>query len=315
MTCTACGCKDIEEGEHRCPRCGRRFDQPAPSERLLAPAPAPPPPVISSGPGLRAAAVAPQWRQELAGRLAAFQHKRSRQQNLFSEAPEEGQADAVPRPDSRQKVVAFEDFAPSRIEPLIVPPKLPPLSVPRPPARRPEPPAPPAPATRKEPEPPAPCEPAEELFPREILCPCPVAPLQLRGISGALDLAVAIVGVGVFWGVFHLLGGALHFHHKGAGAIALASAAVVAFYFSFYTLYGLETPGLQWTGLRVLDYAGYRPRAGQRLLRSLGLVLSAAALGLGYFWALVDEEGLTWHDRMSKTFVTRDPGAPRRFRA
>ena len=34
--------------------------------------------------------------------------------------------------------------------------------------------------------------------------------------------------------------------------------------------------------------------------------LSLAALGIGFVWAAADEQGLTWHDRMSKTFVAQD---------
>lgn len=155
----------------------------------------------------------------------------------------------------------------------------------------------------------------EDSFLREIVCPNPVAPLLLRGVAAGLDLAVALIGIGVFLGTFHLLGGALYFNHKAGGATALAAASLVAFYFFVYTFYGGETPGLQWMGLCVLDYEGRPPQAPQRFVRAVGLLLSAAALGLGYLWAFADEESLTWHDRMSKTFVTRDLAAPGHLRA
>jgi len=32
--------------------------------------------------------------------------------------------------------------------------------------------------------------------------------------------------------------------------------------------------------------------------------LSLCSAGLGLIWSLADEEGLTWHDHMSKTFPT-----------
>jgi hypothetical protein len=32
--------------------------------------------------------------------------------------------------------------------------------------------------------------------------------------------------------------------------------------------------------------------------------LSFCAAGLGFLWALVDEETLTWHDHISRTFPT-----------
>jgi uncharacterized RDD family membrane protein YckC len=122
---------------------------------------------------------------------------------------------------------------------------------------------------------------------------------------------VTLVAIGVFLGVFHLLGGAPPSSSKAAAWMTLAAAGLAAFYFFVWTCFGSETPGLQWMGLCVLDHEGRPPRPGQRLVRAVGVLLSAAALGLGYLWALADEETLTWHDRMSKTFVTRDPKARR----
>jgi hypothetical protein len=39
-------------------------------------------------------------------------------------------------------------------------------------------------------------------------------------------------------------------------------------------------------------------------MRQLASVLSLISAGLGLVWALVDEENLTWHDHISKTFPT-----------
>lgn len=343
MGCPACGYQNIERGEHRCPHCGRRLDRAAPTlftEPPAAPTPGatpPPPPIPTSLASGAATALAPEWKHEVAERLEQFRNKRARQQGLFSDAPVEkspelqDQSDEVPQPDLGRKVVAFEDFAAARIEPLIVerpepaapPPRRPPAPrwVPPLESRRPspeearhaaEPAVGPAPATGALGPAPA-VEEGPSL--REIVCPNPVAPLLLRGLAAALDLSVAGIAMGVFLGTFHLLGGALHFDHKAGGATALAVASLAAFYFFLYTCYGGETPGLQWMGLCVLDYEGRSPQAPQRFVRAVGLLLSAAALGLGYLWALADEESLTWHDRMSKTFITRDLAAPRHLLA
>ncbi|MBI3698266.1 MAG: RDD family protein [Acidobacteria bacterium] len=262
-------------------------------------------PIPSGGP---AAALAPEWKHELSERFEQFQHKRARQRGLFDEPVAEEKSEEVPRPNPADKVLAFEDIAPERIEPLIVErpvdptppsrsreqavlPKVQPprRSVPLPPPR-------PAPL-----EPP----PREDAFPRDILCPNPVAALPLRAMAGALDLAVGAVAAGVFWTTFHLMGGAFHFNEKAVSGMALATGVLLGFYFFLYTFCGPETPGLVWMRLTILDYDGSPPRIGQRLVRAVGLLLSAAALGFGFLWALVDEEALTWHDRMSKTFVTR----------
>ncbi|RME33614.1 MAG: RDD family protein, partial [Gammaproteobacteria bacterium] len=58
-------------------------------------------------------------------------------------------------------------------------------------------------------------------------------------------------------------------------------------------------------GLVLVTAQGARvdcPRAAVRLLAAL---LSLAPLGLGYWWALWDRDGLTWHDRLSGTRVVR----------
>ena len=45
-------------------------------------------------------------------------------------------------------------------------------------------------------------------------------------------------------------------------------------------------------------------RFGVRLFRVGAAGLSVLAAGLGILWALVDEESLTWHDHISKTYPT-----------
>ena len=245
--------------------------------------------------------LAPEWKHELSERFEQFQHRRARQRGLFEEPLTVEQAEAVPRPNPSDKILAFEDIAPERIEPLIVDPPAPSRAQavpPRPQSARRVDPAAPLPAPLETPQ-------EEEVFPRDILCPNPVAPLLLRAMAGVLDLAVGTVAAGVFWTTFGLMGGAFHFNHTAVSGMALATAVLLGFYFFLYTICKPETPGLLWMRLTVLDYAGYPPGPGQRLVRAVGLLLSAAALGFGFLWALVDEEGLTWHDRISKTFVTR----------
>ena len=40
-------------------------------------------------------------------------------------------------------------------------------------------------------------------------------------------------------------------------------------------------------------------------MRVLGLALSCASLGLGFFWALIDEDRLGWHDRITRSCLVR----------
>jgi uncharacterized RDD family membrane protein YckC len=329
VTCPACGYKDIEVGDHRCGRCGRRLDRPfisAPASEL----PTPPPAAIAVGStGVSAAlAPAPEWKHEVAERLDEFRHRRARHQGLAAPGDAgddpDGDSDTVPPADLTQKIIPFEDIGADRIEPVIVdlPQRALETALPASEALDPEP-APSAlpPLSRPAQKPRVPswnaADPPEERSPSDAAydaAPRPAAPVAVRALAGALDAAVATVAVGVFLGTFHLLGGALHFQQRAAAGLALAALFIVGFYLFVYTCYVAETPGLLWTGLRVVDYNGQFPRAEQRLLRALGALLSGAALGMGYLWAFVDEEGLTWHDRMSRTYVVRDTGAPQYFR-
>jgi hypothetical protein len=54
----------------------------------------------------------------------------------------------------------------------------------------------------------------------------------------------------------------------------------------------------------VLTFDGQRPSRGQFIGRFVVACLSLAAAGIGLIWGLIDEEKLTWHDHISKTFPT-----------
>ncbi len=57
-------------------------------------------------------------------------------------------------------------------------------------------------------------------------------------------------------------------------------------------------------GLRLLHFDGRPADRRRRLLRQASGCLSALPLGIGFLWALVDEEHLTFHDHITETFVT-----------
>jgi uncharacterized RDD family membrane protein YckC len=56
--------------------------------------------------------------------------------------------------------------------------------------------------------------------------------------------------------------------------------------------------------LHVVSFDGSEPTSQQLLWRSFGYLASAGTVALGFFWALWDEDHLTWQDRISQTYVT-----------
>ena len=111
-------------------------------------------------------------------------------------------------------------------------------------------------------------------------------------------------GLGIFGGVFTLAGGEITLNAKTIPVFLGVVAIMVIFYRSLWCLGRGDTPGMKWTHLRLVNFDGQKPNRRQRFSRLCSGVLSLFAAGLGLLWALVDEETLTWHDHISKTFPT-----------
>jgi len=74
-------------------------------------------------------------------------------------------------------------------------------------------------------------------------------------------------------------------------------------YLFLFTLLSAQTLGMEYTGLTVVRFDGEAPSLGDVGLRTFGYCMSTGCFGLGFLWAFFDPEGLTWHDRISKTLV------------
>jgi uncharacterized RDD family membrane protein YckC len=61
--------------------------------------------------------------------------------------------------------------------------------------------------------------------------------------------------------------------------------------------------------LQVVRLDGREIDWGTAIVRSLGCFLSLAAIGLGFFWILIDNGRQAWHDKLAGTIVVRTPKA------
>jgi uncharacterized RDD family membrane protein YckC len=132
----------------------------------------------------------------------------------------------------------------------------------------------------------------------------PVAPMYLRTAMEAVDFGFAMAGFLLFSGI--LLGmGAL----PQGRAFTILAAVLPGFFWSMYQYLFLVnaagTPGMWLTGLKLAGFDGARVSSSRRRARALSLAVSTFSLGLGFIWALFDEDDLCWHDRSSRTFVMR----------
>jgi uncharacterized RDD family membrane protein YckC len=137
-----------------------------------------------------------------------------------------------------------------------------------------------------------------------IYCDAPVASPQHRLVAAAVDAAVVLIALGVFLGMFVLCGGQMDLNRQMVMLLAGVGAVIGLFYHFLWCLADGDTPGMRFAGLRLVDFDGRTPDREKRSVRMAAALLSLLSAGLGLVWALVDEENLTWHDHISKTFPT-----------
>ena len=135
----------------------------------------------------------------------------------------------------------------------------------------------------------------------------PIATLVARRFAGILDAAAISAVFLLFFAMFRSLGGQLAFAKTDIAVYALVFFLIYALYFSLFTLFSGATLGMIARGLSVAALDGNFPENSQLLWRTLGYLLSGGTLLLGFLWSLWDEGQLTWHDRISRTYITSAP--------
>lgn len=138
-----------------------------------------------------------------------------------------------------------------------------------------------------------------------IYCDAPVASPTHRLLAAAIDASLVLVAVGVFLAIFFISGGVMAFTRQNLPFFLSVAVLVALLYRSLWHLAGGDSPGMCFAGLKLVDFDGRHPDRDQRGMRQIASLLSLVSAGLGLVWALVDEENLTWHDHISKTFPTQ----------
>jgi uncharacterized RDD family membrane protein YckC len=137
-----------------------------------------------------------------------------------------------------------------------------------------------------------------------IYCDAPVAVPAHRAMAAAVDASIVLMALAVFGIIFRVAGGAFVLDAKTAPIFLAAAGGVVVFYRVLWCLANGDSAGQRWAHLRLVNFDGQRPTRTQRFYRLASGLLSLLAAGIGLLWSLVDEETLTWHDHISKTFPT-----------
>ncbi len=84
---------------------------------------------------------------------------------------------------------------------------------------------------------------------------------------------------------------------------ALVFCALATFYGWLFMSYGGgSTPGMRYARIALCTFSDENPRRRDLQNRVPATALSLLPLGLGAFWALLDQDKLGWHDRMTRTY-------------
>ena len=103
--------------------------------------------------------------------------------------------------------------------------------------------------------------------------------------------------------------------HRGAAILPgtfasalefIALLAVTGLYATASWRRGGQTIGMKPWRVYVTAPDGSRAPLGRLWLRYAVGIVSLACAGLGFWWAWLDRDGLTWHDRLSRTRFIRD---------
>jgi uncharacterized RDD family membrane protein YckC len=128
--------------------------------------------------------------------------------------------------------------------------------------------------------------------------------ISRRLCAGLVDCALVAAGATIFGAVSYRL-----LPKMAAGKpVLLAAGAVLGLFWAVYqyvfTLYRCATPGMLALHLRLRTFKGERLSWRHRRSRVFGLYFSTASLMMGLLWGLVDVDGLCWHDRVSRTYLS-----------
>ncbi|MGA1997538.1 MAG: RDD family protein [Bryobacteraceae bacterium] len=137
----------------------------------------------------------------------------------------------------------------------------------------------------------------------KIYCDVPVAARLHRAVSSVLDWSMVLLGYALLLTAYGLMGGGFQLNRMNMLVFAGMLGMVAFTYSALFALAGKETPGMNWTHLRLTTFEGFRPSLRQRIYRFLGSCLSLSTV-FGMAWPLCDEESLSLPDHISRTFLT-----------
>ena len=133
--------------------------------------------------------------------------------------------------------------------------------------------------------------------------PLQSATLSRRLLAGTVDGLFVAGALTIFGYAFLRFNGPIQQWKLALQVIATLVAILWPTYQFAFLVFTGTTPGLRLAHLGVTHFDGTQVSRNLRRWRVLASLLSCVSLGLGYAWCFLDEDQLSWHDRITHTHL------------
>lgn len=133
------------------------------------------------------------------------------------------------------------------------------------------------------------------------------AAMELRVFAGLIDGLLVVLASGIFVAIAAKLSAQAPQGKAGTALMVALPCVLWAIYEYVFLVHGGATFGMQMAHLGLTTFGGDAVPRALRRWRALAMILAGFSLGLGLLWALLDEDTLCWHDRITRTYPVRAP--------
>jgi uncharacterized RDD family membrane protein YckC len=152
-----------------------------------------------------------------------------------------------------------------------------------------------------------------EKVQRPDLAPAPMPPqvasIGRRAMAAAVDAILILAGTVAFGAAFIAISDRLPVPEGpvtlgppvAVAAIATLLVLAVCYQWLFFS-FSDQTPGMRYARIGLCTFSDENPTRAQMRRRLWMSLLALAPLGLGVLWALLDNERMGWHDRLSRMY-------------
>ncbi len=128
------------------------------------------------------------------------------------------------------------------------------------------------------------------------------APFALRAMASLLDAGIVLAAVVLFAAVFARVAGQIPGGWPALAALAGVTLILHVLYGLFFFTLSDQTPGMRYARIGFCTFADENPTRAALRKRVLMQLLAMAPLGMGLLWALLDDDRLGWHDRLTRMY-------------